>query len=151
VRKNESAHQKRGDPLSRKLGECRVNFSLSAGIQDNEFHAKSPRGLLRIFHLGLETRAARKPTDVAAGTNSRSNSNRFALSSLSKKLTPVTFPPGWLRLDTKPSSIGLPPLVNTIGIVVVAALAATTAGGPPARIALTRRLTKSAASLGSFL
>jgi len=88
---------------------------------------------------------------VAAGTNSRSNSNRFEPSSLLKKLTPVTFPPGLLRLGTRPSSTGLPPLVNTIGIVVVAALAATTAGGAPARIALTWRPTNSAARFGSFL
>src|SRR5262249_32687788 len=134
-------------------GECRVNFSLGAGVQDEEFDAQSLRGLLSIFYLGLKAWAGgltRKPTDVAVGTNSRSNSNRFPPSSLVKKLTPVTFPPGWLRLDTKPSSIGLPPLVNTIGIVAVAALAATTAGGPPANTTLTCRATKSAASLGSF-
>jgi hypothetical protein len=40
------------------------------------------------------------------------------------KLTPVTLPPGRLRLVTRFSLIGSPPVAKTIGIVVVAALAA---------------------------
>jgi hypothetical protein len=47
-------------------------------------------------------------------------------------LTPVTLPPGRLRLLTKPDLTGSRPLRNTIGIVVVAALAASTAGGETA-------------------
>ena len=41
-----------------------------------------------------------------------------------KKLTPVTLPPGRLRLATRPSLTGSLPVAKTIGIVVVAALAA---------------------------
>jgi hypothetical protein len=33
------------------------NFPQSAGIQDDEFHAQSLRGLLRILYLGLKARA----------------------------------------------------------------------------------------------
>src|SRR5215470_3374304 len=44
----------RSDPLLRKFGKCRVNFSLGAGIQDEEFDAQSLRGLLRIFYLRLK-------------------------------------------------------------------------------------------------
>ena len=50
-------------------------------------------------------------------------SSRFAPNTPPKKLTPVTLPPGRLRLATRPFLTGSPPLPNTIGIVVVAALA----------------------------
>ena len=65
--------------------------------------------------------------------------SRFAPSSAEMKPTPVTLPPGRLRLATRPSLTGSPPVANTIGIVVVAALAASAAsvfaddhGDPPA-------------------
>jgi hypothetical protein len=38
-------------------------------------------------------------------------------------VTPVTLPPGRLKLATRPSLTGSPPLAKTIGIVAVAALA----------------------------
>ena len=41
------------------------------------------------------------------------------------KLTPVAFPPGRLRLETKPSITGSPPVTNTIGTVVFADFAAS--------------------------
>src|SRR5262249_48891724 len=41
-----------------------------------------------------------------------------------EKIHPVMLPPGWLRLVTKPSRTGSEPVVKTIGMVVVAALAA---------------------------
>jgi hypothetical protein len=44
-----------------------------------------------------------------------------------KKLAPVTFPAGRLRLGTMPALTGSPPLIKTIGIVVVALLAASAA------------------------
>ena len=47
----------------------------------------------------------------------------------SKKLTPVRLPPGRLRLATRPSWTGSPPVAKTIGIVVVAALAASAGEG----------------------
>ena len=42
-----------------------------------------------------------------------------------EKTTPVTLPPGRLRLATRPSLTGSLPVAKTIGIVVVAALAAS--------------------------
>jgi len=42
-------------------------------------------------------------------------------------LMPVTLPPGRLKLDTRPSATGSAPLPKTIGIDVVAALAASVA------------------------
>src|SRR5262249_11920173 len=59
-------------------------------------------------------------------------------------------PPGRARLVTKPSLTGSSPVMKTMGIVGVAPLAATTAGGPPtvANTATCRR-TNSAANAGS--
>ena len=62
------------------------------------------------------------------GTSWRSSSNRFAPNLPLNNVTPVTLPPGRLRLATRPSLTGSPPAKNTIGTVVVAALAASAAG-----------------------
>src|SRR5262249_54775939 len=80
----------------------------------------------------------RKPKIFALGTSSRSNSSRFAPSAVTRKVTPVTLAPGRLRLETRPSSwTGSAPTTKTIGMVPVAALAASAAGGPNARITAT--------------
>ena len=86
----------------------------------------------------------------ALGTTSRKISSRFATSGFVSRLTPVELPPGWLRLATSPSLTGSPPVLKTIGIVVVAALAASADVLPPVetRTAIPR-LTRSAASVGS--
>jgi hypothetical protein len=47
-----------------------------------------------------------------------------------KKVAPVTLPPGRLRLPTRPNATGSLPIANTIGIVVVAAFAASAEGVP---------------------
>src|SRR6516164_8084570 len=60
----------------------------------------------------------------AVGTISCNNPSRFDPSRLLKTLTPVTLPPGRLRLSTRPALTGSSPVVKTIGIVDVAALAA---------------------------
>jgi hypothetical protein len=63
--------------------------------------------------------------------------------------TPVMFPPGRLKLATSPRSTGSAPMLKTMGMVDVAALAATVAGAPPiGTITATCRATRSAASAG---
>jgi hypothetical protein len=59
------------------------------------------------------------------GTNGRLGKPRFSVirKSVVKNVTPVTLPPGRLRLATRPCLTGSPLAVNTIGIVWVAALA----------------------------
>jgi len=86
---------------------------------------------------------------AALGTSSRSSSNRFAPSVLTINVTPVTLPPGRLRLETRPRSIGSAPVAKTIGMVVVAALLASAAGGERATIASTESDTRSAANAGN--
>ena len=68
---------------------------------------------------------------AAPGRNSRKSPSCFAASSDELKLTPVTLPPGRLRLATRPSLTGSPPVAKTIGTVVVAALAASAPGVLP--------------------
>jgi hypothetical protein len=58
------------------------------------------------------------------------------------------FPPGRARLATRPLPTGSPALAKTIGIVVVACLAASGARVPAATITSTLRRTNSAASSG---
>src|SRR5262249_48371069 len=66
-----------------------------------------------------------------------------------KKLMPVALPPGRARLATRPNLTGSSPTPNTIGIVEVAALAASEAGLlPGVAITATRRRTRSAMSDG---
>src|SRR5262245_43212388 len=92
----------------------------------------------------------RTPTRAAVSNSSRSRPSRFAASSVTKKLMPVTLPPGRARLATRPYSTGFPPMAKTIGIVEVAALAAFAATGlPGVTITLTCRRTSSAASSGN--
>src|SRR5262245_65621189 len=63
------------------------------------------------------------PTRTAPGCNSCNNPSCFAPSSAETNVTPVTLPPGRLRLATRPSLTGSLLPVETIGIGVVAALA----------------------------
>src|SRR5215471_9500344 len=62
---------------------------------------------------------------------------RFCTSSVPKLVTPVAFPPGRLRLATSPSATGSDAVEKMIGIVVVAALAASADGVPAAAITAT--------------
>jgi hypothetical protein len=65
------------------------------------------------------------PRAALPGASSLSSSSLFATSLLTRKLTPVRLPPGRLRLATRPSSTGSPPVTKTIGSVDVAGLAAS--------------------------
>src|SRR6266481_1270397 len=63
---------------------------------------------------------------------------------------PVRLPPGRFRLATRPNWTGSDPIRKTIGIVGVAAFAASAARvALPVVITLTRRRTSSAASAGN--
>ena len=59
---------------------------------------------------------------AAVGIRSRSSSSLFPATAAVRKLAPVMLPPGRLKLATKPSLTGSPPLTKTMGIVVVIAL-----------------------------
>src|SRR5262245_24798038 len=74
---------------------------------------------LRLF--GLTSTAKR----AALGNSSCNNANRLAETSICMLATPVALPSGRLRLATRPIWTGSPAVLKTIGIVVVAALAAS--------------------------
>ena len=65
---------------------------------------------------------------VAVGTSSCSRSSRFGISSTFKVVMPVTLLPGRFRLVTSPTATGSAPIENTIGMIVVAACAASAEG-----------------------
>jgi hypothetical protein len=67
---------------------------------------------------------------VSCGMASLSNSTLFPLISGLKKLDPVMLPPGRAKLATMPPAIGSPMIAITMGMVVVARLAAAVAGVP---------------------
>src|SRR5262245_47547761 len=88
-------------------------------------------------------------TVVAVGTKSRRSSILLASVSVIYKFTPVAFPPGRLRLATRLNFTGFLPTINTIGIVEVAAFAASAGGSPPTvTITPTWRRTRSVARSG---
>ena len=71
---------------------------------------------------------------VSWGTNSRRSSSRFAVTSALKILIPVRLPLGRDMLVTRPSRTGSSAITKTMGIVVVAALAASVDGTPAVAI-----------------
>ncbi len=81
--------------------------------------------------VGLTSTATR----LAAGTSSRKISSRLAVISPLNRLSPVRLPPGRARLATRPSLTGSSPTRKTIGIAVVAALAAI---APVPKVTITR-------------
>ena len=64
-------------------------------------------------------------------------------------MTPVALPPGRLRLATNPMSTGSLPIAKTIGMLDVAALAASPAGIALAKSTATGLPTKSDAIFGN--
>src|SRR5262249_5500543 len=91
-----------------------------------------------------------RATAADTGTNSCNNSSRSPAIVKRTWLTPVILPPGCARLATRPTSTGSEPMIKTIGIVCVAALAARAAAVVPATaMTATLRPTSSAASAGS--
>src|SRR5262249_48360476 len=77
-------------------------------------------------------------TRAALGNSSRSSSSRFAANSVVRKPMPVRFPPGRARLATRPTLTGSSPVMKTMGIVDVAALAANVEGIPAGVITATK-------------
>src|SRR5262245_42922635 len=141
-------------PLTGKRCERGVDLAAGAGVEDIDFFRPRRRAAAstsrtvdsaRTASAGLTSNATR----VAMGKRSRRNPSRLAASSAAKKVMPVTFPPGWLRLATRPSPTGSAAVENTIGIVVVAVLAASAAGVMEVVITATLRRIKAATSSGN--
>ena len=91
----------------------------------------------------------KKPTTPAFGSSSRNNSTRFGPSWLAIRVTPVTFPPGRLRLSTNPIATGSLAVMKTIGIVAVAPFATKVGTSLIVKITLARSRIKPSASAGT--
>ena len=107
-------------PLAVEPGrKGRLDIAFGAGVEDQKLQPERMRRPLHVSLIGLGNRIARVDEHgnerVAVGTKSCSNSSRFAASSLLSVLTPVTLPPGRLRLATRPSLTGSSPVKKTIG------------------------------------
>src|SRR5258708_27172510 len=97
-----------------------------------------PEGPSPIFHAALRHRFH---------THTGTPSHVSLQHTLVNKVTPVTLPPGRLKLLTRPSPTGSPPIPHTSGIVAAADFAASAEPSPPAAtITATCLLTRSAAS-----
>ena len=116
--------------LAHEGRKCRIDVTCCAGKQHDELQPEGPRSLLHRGHLchGIRNVLVHKERDNGRiGNDFVSSASCFGARSTPKKLAPVTFPPGRLRLGTMPALTGSPPLMKTMGMVVVAALAASAA------------------------
>ena len=151
--KHIAVDEQRAGALSNKGREDRVEIAFSDRSQDKNLHSD---GASCILH-GCASRAAlalfgftSRAMVLAPGTTSCKSPSCFAASPLFMAPTPVMLPPGRLRLATTPVWTGSAPDMNTIGIAVVAALAARVAAIlPSVAMTVTRRFTGSAANSGS--
>ena len=129
--KGVGADEKRVGPLAHKRREGHIDLAAGAGVEDLDLQPHGASSRLHVSQRGLRSRAlaglTSTATRVAAGTSSRRSSSRFATNSAVKKLMPVRLPPGRARLATRPSLTGSSATPKTMGIVVVAALAANAA------------------------
>src|SRR5262245_12302769 len=68
--------------------------------------------------------STKTPNSVACGSSTRRSSRRFAVNSVARKLIPVALPPGCAMLATRPILTGSSLTEKTIGMVLLALLAA---------------------------
>src|SRR5262249_19680896 len=138
------------DPFSYKVGKGRIDVAISTDVKDFDLAADSRSCRLHLANQELNTWTGGPIDERGKPLRSRQNSpSRLAASSTPMSLIPVTLPPGRLRLATRPVWTGSPALLNTIGIVVVAALAASAAGMLGVAMTATLRRTRSVANSGS--
>src|SRR6516165_1542091 len=128
VHERAGAHVQRASPALDERCKGGLDFAAAADIEDDQLLpiacAAASRSLRSASISGLLEFSDIAAIIVALGTIWCSSSSRFAANTLLRKLTPVTLPPGRLRLATRPSLTGSPPVTKTIGTVEVAALAA---------------------------
>src|SRR5262245_14678682 len=89
----------------------------------------------------------RTATRFTLGAISLRSSSHFPLAPYSRKVNPVTLPPGRARLETYPAPTGSLTFTNTIGNVRVTSCTAAVAALPPVRMTSGASATISAAYL----
>jgi len=112
-----------------------VDCNTGRGINDLSLQPDGTGGFLHDVHRSLGVGNIGWVNEYGNANSLRNHvvqgRSRFASTSPTKKLMPVALPPGRARLATRPSRTGSSPTPKTIGIVVVAALAASAAGVLP--------------------
>ena len=148
---NIGSDNERTRPQLDQACESRIDLRFRAGVEDVELQSENAgrrlQGARQRFGGGTDRVGA--ATTVVVGTNSCSISNCFCPSSAPIPVTPVMLPPGRFMLATSPAATGSLAVTKTIGMVVVAAFAASAAGVVIATITFARRSTSSAAIAGS--
>src|SRR5262245_62101123 len=145
------AEEQRAEPLAHRSRKGRVDFAGRAGVEDLDSKAEGVGRRLDISQRGLGRRSRR--ADERGDACGRGQQLSHQLQALRHQLgteilMPVRLPPGRARLATRPSLTGSSVAMKTIGIEVVANLAASDA---PATVLITATClrTKSAANSGS--
>jgi hypothetical protein len=140
-------------PLAPKTREGRLDFAAGVGVEHLNLQSEGACGFRYISQRGPGGRSVCR-IDQHGNPNGLGHQvvqepSRLATNSEVKVLMPVALPPGRARLPTKPSLTGSSATPKMIGIVVVAALAASDGGLlPGVAITATRRRTRSAISDG---
>src|SRR5262249_1430018 len=123
----------------------RVDFAAGTGVQDMHRVPECAGRFLHISQLERGSREVRIYEHADRGSLGKQFVEQLQLLGYHSAVTPVTLSVGRLRLVTSPRFTGSSPVVNTIGIVVVAVLAAS-AEGLFAAITATFRSIRSATS-----
>src|SRR5262249_21386511 len=137
--------------LAHKSRESLIDLAAGAGFENPALQPHGAGSGINVSQCGLGIARARiDEHDNMGGIGHQltQQSQPLCVNSTVKKLIPVRLPPGRARLVTRPSLTGSSGTPKTMGIVVVAALAAN-AAEPSAAITETWRRTRSAASAGS--
>src|SRR5829696_6935126 len=109
-------HQAACSQLDQVCEGC-IELKFAADIQNVELQPETPsrrlHPLCRFLRYWIG-RINEKRDDLRFGSSSCSTSSRFGAISTPNWATPVTLPPGRLRLATRPSWTGSLPVSNTI-------------------------------------
>src|SRR5262249_30431073 len=129
--------EKRISPSLDKRREDLIEVVFSDRAQDTELSPRASAAACASRVCGSATGLVGLTSSAinsALGNSSRISCILFCANTVLTIQMSVVFPPGRLKLATKPNLIGSAPVTKTMGIVAVAALAASTAGGPNALI-----------------
>ena len=120
-----------------------IKVSFGAGIQDMELQSEGSSRCLQPLRVGLGEsgigRVDEQGYNARRGNQLVQQLQPFRRYPTFALVTPVTLPPGRLRLATSPSRTGSEAISKTIGMVVAAAFAAIAAGVLVAAITVTWR------------
>src|SRR5262249_24166698 len=130
------------------------DLAVCAGVEDLDLQSHGAGSRVRVFQRDLRNPGIVRIDEYrhprGYGYQVMQEFQALCRQLLGVEIDPRQIAPGRARLATRPSPTGSWATMKTVGIVVVAALAANVTVGPPdATITATCRRTSSAASTGS--